>query len=390
MFNLIQKLFIPDYTEYENTEVRERYGFIFSLLSIILNILLVIFKLIISFITNSLSIRADALNNLSDVASNVATMVGFKLSGKHPDADHPYGHGRMEYVAGLIVAFLILAVGLSSAKDSLLKIFNPENLISSDIAIAILVVSIGIKLLMCYLNKKAGNAINSDTLKAAGQDSLNDCFSTLATLISLLTMRFFNINIDAYMGFGISILVILSGVGIFKTITDTILGKAPDKELIADIRKTVLSHKEIHGIHDLMYHDYGPGSKFLVLHAEVDANNKMLEIHDVIDNVEREIMDKYHILTTIHMDPIDYNDSKSVELFKEVNDIVKKINPSYNIHDFRVVKGKSHANLVFDCVIPSDEKTEHNRIAKLIEEKVNELPGGPYYCIITVEHSFVD
>lgn len=390
MFNLIQRLFIKNYEDIENPEVRERYGSVFSYVSIFLNIILVIFKLVVSFITNSISIRADAFNNLSDVASNIATLFGFKLSNKHADADHPYGHGRMEYISGLIVAFLILSVGLTSIKDSVIKIFKPELLVFSNVAIIVLIGSICIKLLMCYLNKKAGNIIDSDTLKAAGQDSLNDSFSTLATLVSLIVVKFFNINIDAYMGAAISVLVLMSGMGIFKDITDTILGKAPEKELIDELEKAILSHKEIRGIHDLMFHDYGPSSRFMTLHAEVDANVSSLITHDIIDNVEREILDKYGIVTTIHMDPIDYSDKEAEKLHDKVKKLVKEVNENYKIHDFRVVKGNTHTNLVFDCVIPSAETLEHNKISKMIEEKVNTLDGGPYYCVITVEHSFVD
>lgn len=390
MFTLIQKLFIKDYQQTDDPIVRERYGAVFSYVSIFLNTILVIFKLIVSFLTNSISIRADAFNNLSDVASNVATLFGFKLSNKHADADHPYGHGRMEYISGLIVAFLILSVGLTSIKDSILKIFNPEELVFSSVAIIVLIGSIIIKLLMCYLNKKAGNIIDSDTLKAAGQDSLNDSFSTLATLISLLVVKFFNINIDAYMGGAISILVLMSGVGIFKDITGTILGKAPDKELIKKIEKTILAHEEIHGIHDLMMHDYGPSAQFMTLHVEVDANESSIDTHDTIDNIEVEIYKTYGIVTTIHMDPIDYTDTEAEKLHKLVDEKIALVNEKYSIHDFRVVRGKTHTNLVFDCVIPSGDRTPHSDVAKTIREEVSKIPGGPYFCVITVEHSYLD
>lgn len=390
MFTLIQKLFIKNYEDIENPQVRERYGSVFSYVSIFLNIILVIFKLIVSFITNSISIRADAFNNLSDVASNIATLFGFKLSNKHPDADHPYGHGRMEYISGLIVSFLILSVGFTSIKDSIIKIFNPELLVFSNVAILVLSGSILIKLLMCYLNKKAGNIIDSDTLKAAGQDSLNDSFSTLATLLSLLVIKSFNINIDAYMGLGISILVLMSGINIFKDITDTILGRAPEKELVEKVEKTILAHKEIHGIHDLMLHDYGPSARFMTLHVEVDANESSIDTHDTIDNIEGEIYLTYGIVTTIHMDPIDYTDTEAEKLKALVEEIVKSVNETYSIHDFRVVRGKTHTNCVFDCVIPASDRSPHNEVANKIREKVSAIPGGPYFCVIKVEHSYID
>ena len=235
MFELLCKTFITNYQHTEDPEVRERYGSVFSLFSIGCNILMVIMKLIISFISNSISIRADALNNLSDVGSNLATLFGFRLSNKHPDADHPYGHGRMEYVAGLIVSFLILLVAFEAIKEAVLKIVNPQDLNFTYSTLLVLIISIGIKLLMTYMNGKAGKAISSQTLKAASQDSLNDSLMTLATFLSMLFYRFSGINIDAYVGLIVSLFVLKAGIGIFKDVLDTILGKAPDPELIRQI-----------------------------------------------------------------------------------------------------------------------------------------------------------
>ena len=390
MYELIRKIFIKDYDKTDKPEVRTKYGTVFSIFSIVCNTIMVVFKLIVSFITNSISVRADALNNLSDVGSNIATLFGFKLANKHPDSDHPYGHGRMEYISGLIVSFLILLMGISALKDSFLKIIHPEDLNSSFVAYIVLTVSILIKIVMSYVNDKAGKEIKSDTLVAAGQDSRNDAIMTFTTLACLLIHEFTDIQLDAYAGFVVSIFVIKSGIEIFKNVLDTILGKAPDKELIKDIEKTVLKHKKIHGIHDLMFHDYGSSQRFLTFHAEVDAREDVIKLHDLIDNIERELLDKYNILTTIHMDPVDYKNKQIAKLRNKVKRIVKSINEEYSIHDFRVVVGPTHTNLVFDCLLPSYDKASHSEIQKEIREKVFKQIGKNYYCVIVVEHSFVE
>lgn len=389
MFNFICKTFIPNYKNTKDSEVRERYGTVFSIFSILCNCIMVVFKFIVAFITNSVSISADALNNLSDVGSNIATLFGFKLANKHADADHPYGHGRMEYVSGMIVSFLILLMGFEALKDAFTKIIHPEEITYSNTALIVLLVSIGIKLLMRYVNNKAGNLINSETLLAAGQDSFNDAIMTSATLITLLIYRFTNINIDAYVGFVVSIFVLKSGVEIFKGVLDTILGKAPDKELIKSIEKTILAHKEVHGIHDLLLHDYGLSQRFLTLHAEVDADANILDTHDMIDRIEDEILEKYKILTTIHMDPIDFKDKEVKKVSNQIKKIVKSINPSYKFHDFRMVKGPTHTNLVFDLLLPAGDKASHEEVSKAVQEAVSKY-DEKYKCVIKVEHSFID
>lgn len=388
MYTFICKLFIPNYQNTNEAEVREKYGSVFSIVSIVFNMLMVAFKLVVSFITNSVSIRADAFNNLSDVGSNLATLFGFKLSNKHPDADHPYGHGRMEYVSGMVVSFLILLMGFEAAKESFLKIIHPEEIVFSPIAIVVLIGSIIIKLTMAYLNKKAGKAINSEALNAAGQDSLNDTLVTTATLICLIIFKFTGFNIDAYLGFVASILVLKSGIEIFKDVLDTILGKAPDIELVKDIEKTIVAHDEIMGIHDLMLHDYGPSQKFMSLHAEVDASVSAIETHDVIDNIELELLEKYNILTTIHMDPVDTKDKTLIELKAKVKKIILEINPEYDIHDFRIVSGPTHTNIVFDVLLPANDDSDIEQLRKKISDSVAEI-DSKYRCVINFDHSFV-
>ena len=387
MFNFLCKTFIPNYDDVNNSAVREKYGIVFSIFSIICNIFLVVFKLIISFVTNSISIRADALNNLSDVGSNLAALFGFRLSNKHADADHPYGHGRMEYVSGMIVSFLILLMGFSSIKESILKIIDGEKVVYSSIAIVILAFSIATKLLMCYVNNCAGKAINSETLLAAGKDSFSDAIMTSATLVCLIIYRFTNLNIDAYCGFVVSIFVLKAGLGIFHDVLDTILGKAPDKELIHEIEKTICAHDEILGIHDLMLHDYGPSQKFMSLHAEVDSRVPIIETHDMIDNIEMEVLEKFNILTTIHMDPVDIADEKTNTLKKEVIEKINKINEKYKIHDFRIVSGPSHTNIVFDVLLPADDKNDIETLRKQISNSIKELDQS-YNCVINFDRDY--
>ena len=388
MFKILAKKFIKNYTDYKSSKVREQYGTLCSIISIGCNIVLVIFKLTMGVITNSIAIQADGLNNLSDVGSNLASLFGFKLANKHPDSEHPYGHGRMEYVAGLIIAFLILLVGFQALKDSILKIIAPQKVTFTVVAVIILVVSILIKLWMASFNRYASKKINSATLLAASQDSLNDVLATTATLCSLILSLYTDLPVDGIMGTIVSIIVLKAGIEIFKDTVNPLLGMAPDKELIKDIEQYILSFPEALGIHDLMMHDYGPGRRFLSLHVEVDRNDDIMAAHDAIDIIERAVMDKYHILTTIHMDPVDFNDTLTNELRKKVIKIVKEINNEYSIHDFRIVSGTTHTNLIFDVLIPSNDQIEHKILKEQINRKIKAIDSS-YYTIIQIEHSYV-
>lgn len=388
MFELICKKLIKDHKNTQDPEVRQRYGVVFSFISIFCNILMVIMKLIISFLSNSISIRADALNNLSDVGSNLATLFGFRLSNKHPDSDHPYGHGRMEYVSGMIVSFLILLVAFEAIKEAILKIIDPDSLVFTYVSILVLILSIGIKLFMAYINSKAAKAIDSETLHAASQDSMNDAIMTAATLVTLIIYRFTSFNIDAYIALVVSLFVLKAGIEIFRDVLDTILGKAPDKELIKEIESDIMKHDGVLGIHDLLLHDYGPGHRFMSLHVEVDAAVPVMESHDMIDNIENEILEKHHILTSIHMDPIDMSDEMMPILKGQIKDIVQSIDPSYNIHDFRIVSGNTHTNLVFDVLLPAQDTRDHEELKKEICERVSQIDQS-YKCVIQIDHSFV-
>ena len=338
-------------------------------------------------ITHSIAIQADGLNNLSDVGSNLASLFGFKLANKHPDIEHPYGHGRIEYVAGLIIAFLILLVGFQALRDSVFKIITPEKVTFTIVAVIILIVSILIKLWMAVFNRYASKKINSATLLAASQDSLNDVLATLATLISLILSLYTDLPVDGIMGAVVSIIVLKAGIEIFK---DTVnpLGMAPDKELIKELEEYILSYPEALGIHDLMMHDYGPGRKFLTLHVEVDCNDNIMATHDAMDRIERAVLGKYHILTTIHMDPIDSSDILTNELKEIVIGVVKEINDEYSIHDFRIVSGPTHTNLIFDVLIPSNDQIKHTILKEQINQRLKAIDPS-YFTVMQIEHSFV-
>ena len=383
MYSLIQKLFIKDPSN------REKVGIVMSIFSIVCNLILVVFKLVISFITNSLSIRADGLNNLSDTGSNLASLCGFKLASKHPDNEHPYGHGRVEYISGLIIGFLIIAIGFSSLIDSLKSIFVKSDISFNYAAVIVVIASIIVKLVMGFTNKKAGNLIESETLLAASSDSFNDVLLTFSTLVSLLVYKLFNVNIDPYVGSVVNIVVIISGVKITMEVISVLIGKSPDKELIKEIEEDVLKNKEALGIHDMIFHDYGPGSRFLTLHVEVDASKDIVYLHDNIDNIENYILGKYGILTTIHMDPVILNDPELNNYKQMIIDVVKEINPTYSIHDFRMVKGPTHTNLVFDLLLPIDEKSEHGLIRKQLNEKVRAINPN-LNLSVKIEHGFID
>lgn len=328
------------------------------------------------------------MNNLSDVGSNLASLFGFKLANKHPDAEHPYGHGRIEYVAGLIIAFLILLVGLQSLKDSVLKIITPQEITFTFVAVIILIVSILIKLWMASFNRFASKQINSATLLAASQDSLNDVLATFATLVALVLSLYTDLPVDGIMGAVVSVIVLKAGIEIFKNTVDPLLGMAPDKELINSIEKDILAYPAVLGIHDLMMHDYGPGRRFLTLHVEVNCSEDIMAIHDEMDVIERAILEKYHILTTIHMDPIDSSDALTNELKAIVLKVVKDINEHYSIHDFRIVSGPTHTNMIFDVLIPANDQIKHSLLKQQINERLAKINPN-YHTVMQIEHGFV-
>lgn len=387
MTQLLLRRFVRDYENTKDPEVRERYGTLSGIVGILLNLCLSLGKFLAGLATGAVSVTADAFNNLSDAATSVVTLVGFRQAGQKADEDHPYGHGRMEYLAGLAVSVAILLVGVELAKGALDKILHPEEIRFSWLSVAMLCVSIAVKLWMYLFNKNLSGRISSTAMAATATDSLSDCIATSAVLLGLLVSRFAHVSIDGWVGILVAAFVLRAGWEAAKDTVDPLLGKAPDPALVEGIRETVLAHPEIAGVHDLMVHDYGPGHIMASLHAEVSIDADMGYTHDVIDNVERELGAKYHIIATIHMDPIVTDDAHVTALKKEILALAQSIDPAMTIHDFRMTEGPSHTNLIFDVVVPhscalSDEEVRRE-LARLAKEK-----DPKYITVVQVDHDY--
>ena len=388
MTNFLIKLFIKDKDNVEEPSVRGKYAMLSSITGIVVNILLSIFKLIIGIIANSMSIISDALNNVSDAGSSIVTMIGFKMSQKKVDSDHPWGHGRMEYITGFFVDILIILVGFELLKSSIDKIINPELPSISNVTIILLIVAILAKLWLFIFYRKIAKTINSAAIKGTAYDSISDSISTLAVLISAFVAKFAGISIDGYVSLLVSIFILITGIKAIKEIIDLLLGQKPDPEFVKEIEEFASKYEEIQGIHDIMVHDYGPGRKIVSFHAEVPANSDILKAHDIIDQMEQDILEKFHCITTIHMDPIVVDDEEINEMRKYTEDFVKSINEKFSIHDFRMTDGGERINLIFDLVIPTDEKVDVEKVVADIKEEIHKK-NNKYYAVIKAEHSYV-
>lgn len=387
MTKILIKLFIKD-KDVKNLEVRNKYAMLSSITGIILNILLSIFKLIVGLISNSISIVSDAVNNITDAGSSVVTMIGFKMSQKKVDKNHPWGHGRMEYISAFIVDILIILVGFELLRTSIEKIFNPELPLIGNVTIIILVASILAKLWLFFFYKKIAKTIDSAAIKGNAYDSISDVISTTAVLISAIVARVFEISIDGYISFLVSIFILYTGAKAIKEIIDILLGSSPDPEFVKEIEEFVKNYDLVVGIHDMMIHDYGPGRKIISFHAEVPADINIGKAHDVIDRIEQDIFEKYNCITTIHMDPIVVDDEEINSMKKTTEEIVKSINQEFSIHDFRMTDGGERINLIFDLVLPREGEFDKEQIRKEVQEKIHKI-NNKYYAVITVEHSYV-
>jgi len=388
LFNFLIKSFIKDYRNVSDFKVRENYGKFSGIVGIATNIILFIIKITAGTLFHSIAITADAINNLSDSGSSIVTLVGFKLSGKPADKEHPYGHARMEYISGLIVSFVILMLGFQLIMTSFSKIFHPEPAEFSIISVVILVVSIFIKLWQCMFYRKVGSIIDSTTLLATSMDSRNDIFATSAVLLGTVITKFTSFNPDGYMGVIVAIFILITG---FKVIMETIsplLGKAPTKEMVEDIYKKILSYDGIIGLHDLEVHSYGAGQYFASVHCEVSAEQDIMISHDLIDNIERDFTKEEKINLVIHLDPIVTNDPKTNELRVLIGEIIKSISDVICMHDFRVVWGMSHSNIIFDVVVPYNFSHSDKELVQLISEKIHNI-NSAYYPVITVDHDYI-
>lgn len=388
MTNLLIKLFIKDYRDTRNPQVREGYGKLASIAGIASNLLLFLIKITVGMLFHSISITADAVNNLSDSGSSLVTLVGFKISGKPADPEHPYGHARMEYVSGLIVSFLILFLGLQLIRSSVDKIIHPQITQFSMISVIVLVVSILIKLWQYMFYRKIGKVIDSVTLLATSIDSRNDILATAAVLLTTVVTHLTGFNLDGYMGIVIALFILISGVTLVKDTINPLLGTAPTKELVDKIYKKILSYDHIIGLHDLTVHNYGANRCFASVHCEVPAEQDIMLSHDVIDNIERDFLKEDGIHLVIHLDPVVTSDPKTNELKEVVEGLIGEISPEISMHDFRVVWGVSHSNLIFDVVVPFDFPWSDEELIKLIADKIYEIDEN-YHSVITIDHNYV-
>lgn len=369
---------------------REKYGVIAGGVGILCNIILCAFKFVIGYLTGSVAITADAVNNLSDAGSNVVSVVGAKLSNKPVDKEHPFGHGRMEYISALVVAFLIFLMGFELAKDSLEKIVNPSETRFSFVYVIILVVAAGAKLWLGHFNNVIYKLTGNINMKAVRKDCINDAISTMATVTALVVGEFTGLKvIDGAMGMGVSVIIVLAGVGIVKDILGPLLGQPPSPEEVKELEKMIIADENIIGIHDLIVHDYGPGRRIASVHAEVPADIDLVKIHDVIDNIEVQILEKTGILMCIHIDPIVLGD-ETVNRYKEMTrEIISDINEKYGFHDFRMVQGPTHTNLLFDLVVPAEERTLSDKeTLAAVKTKFKER-DSTIKLVVRVEHPYV-
>ena len=388
MTNLLIKLFVKDYNNTNNIHVRERYGKFAGIVGIASNFLLFLIKITVGALFHSISITADAVNNLSDSGSSIVTLIGFKISGKPADEKHPFGHARMEYVSGLIVSFIILLVGLQLVQSSANKIIHPEPAEFSLILIVVLSITILIKLWQFMFYRKIGRIIKSETLFATSADSRNDIFATSAVLAASVISRLTGFNLDGYIGLVVALLIIITGINLTRDTISPLLGTAPTKELVDLIYKKIMSYEGIIGLHDLAVHSYGPSKRYASVHCEVPAEQDIMISHDIIDNIERDFLKDLGIHLVIHLDPVITDDAKINDLKVKVKNLIEEISPDITMHDFRVVIGVTHSNLIFDVVVPYNCQYDDEELAELISEKIQEM-DDKYRAVITVDHAYI-
>lgn len=385
MTQLLLRLFIKDHDQIQKTEVRAAYGRLAGWFGIAMNLILFLGKLIVGALSASVSITADAINNLSDASGSVVTLLGFHLAAKPADDEHPYGHDRAEYLAGLAVAALILMIGAELVKSSIKKIISPTEVSFSVVTIAVLLGSIACKLYLARFNRTLGNKLQSATLLAAAADSRNDVISTAAVLLAGVVSHFTNIPIDGWAGLAVALFILWSGIGIAKDTIDPLLGCAPDEALVHTIANEIRGFDaRVLGIHDLMVHDYGPGRRFASVHVELDAQEDVLAAHELIDKIEREVKQRLQIELVVHYDPVVTNDRELSEMRTRLQEIILAIDPRLSLHDFRMVRGRAHSNLIFDLVLPFDLRGHEREIKDKIDAQLTDA-AHKYDTVITFD-----
>ena len=387
MITLLSRIWIHS-DNYRDSGVREKYGVLCGSVGIFLNVLLFAGKFIAGLLSGAISVTADAFNNLSDAGSSVISMIGFKLSGRKPDSDHPFGHGRIEYISGLFVAIIILLMAYELIKESIEKIIHPQLPEFSILIVVILAASIAVKIYMFFYNNNIARKIDSATMAATAKDSLSDTFATSVVLVSMLVAHFWSIPIDGFCGIFVGVMILLAGISAMKDTINPLLGQPPEPELVDEIEKLVRCDERILGIHDLAIHDYGPGRLMISLHAEVPYKEDILELHDLIDRIEFSLSRELNCEAVIHMDPIVDDDEVINEAKAEVDRIVKGFEGNVRFHDFRMVKGTTHSNLIFDIVVPHGYPMSDEEVVEQIREKVKEFKDN-YYCVIHVDKAMV-
>lgn len=388
MTDLLIKIFIKDYQNIKSPHVRASYGTLSGCVGIAVNIILTVVKFLIGSLTGSIAITGDALNNLSDAGSSAISLLGFKLSSKPADEKHPYGHGRIEYVCGMGVGVIIMFMGYELIKSSIEKIITPEKTAFSWVAVIVLAVSILGKLWLALFNKKIGKKIDSGTVDAVVADSISDIAATTASILALILSNYFTLPFDGIFGVIVSGFVIFAGIGVFKGTLASLLGQPPTQETVEEIQDMILSYPGILGVHDLIVHDYGPGRWFVSAHAEVSSETDIMESHDLIDVIEQDLKEKTGFLFTLHMDPLVQNDETIQAARDMISEIIGSINEKLSFHDFRLVSGPHHTNLIFDLVIPFSVKTDTNYIIDCINKQLQNK-NKCYHAVITVDRSYI-
>ena len=387
MIKLLAKIFIKDSQNTADSKVRVAYGYLCGAVGIALNILLFAGKIIAGTISGSVAVTADAFNNLSDAGSSIISLIGFRLASQKPDPHHPFGHGRFEYIASLIISIIIVLMGFELGKSSFEKIVAPQAVEYSAVTFAVLGVSVLVKLYMFFYNNSVGKKIDSATMRATAMDSISDAVSTGAVLISAVIAMITNLALDGWMGLVVAAFIMVTGFKSAKETIDSLLGTPPSPEFVKQIEDMALQYDDIIGVHDMIVHNYGPGRTFVSLHAEVPSDGDIVTIHDTVDNAEREIAKELGCLVTIHMDPVDVHDEHTAQLRENVSEIIKQINPDITFHDFRVVSGPTHTNLIFDIVSPMDCGLSDQELADTIADKIHQC-NESYFAVINVDKDF--
>ena len=388
MITFLASLFIKDSKNYKEPSVRQAYGVLSGAVGIGLNILLFFGKWLAGTISGSIAIIADAFNNLSDAGSSLITVLGFRLSGQAPDPERPFGHGRMEYISGLLVSVAILVMGFELIGSSIGKLRSPEPIESSALVFGILIASILVKLYMFFYNHSLSKKIESAAMKATSVDSLSDTVATTLVLIATLISKYTGLLLDGWFGILVGLFILYTGGSTLKETIDLLLGQPPKQEFIDEVKEIVLGHSMVHGVHDLIVHDYGPGRVMISLHAEVDVNGDIQDIHEQIDHIEHELQEKLHCSATIHMDPIVTDDKEVLAMKAKVEEMVHFLDESFSMHDFRMVKGSTRTNLIFDVEVPRKTSYTDNEIVNWLKERIHELPGSKYFAVIQIDHEY--